>query len=105
VERFDSQKEEARPSVLTRSARTAQKAGVSMIQETRANWDGALGGRRRAPSWSGETRELLAHFGDPFHAGHDDDEFAGKHFARIVVIGSGGNAAILAILVQQTTAQ
>ena len=42
--------------------------------------------------------EFLAHIGD-FHAGHDD-ELAGLHFARFVIIGKlTGDTAILAILV------
>ena len=42
--------------------------------------------------------ELLTHFGD-FHARHDD-KFAGKHFARLVVVWElAGDAAILAVLI------
>jgi hypothetical protein len=42
--------------------------------------------------------QLLAHVGD-FHAGHHD-EFAGEHFARLVIIGElASYAAILAILI------
>ena len=60
--------------------------------------DGCVGGELGAEA----PLELLAHFGD-FHAGHDD-EFAGEHFARLVVIGKlAGDAAILAILVPAET--
>ena len=42
--------------------------------------------------------QLLTHFGD-FHTRHDD-KFAGKHFARLVVVGElTADAAILAILI------
>ena len=42
--------------------------------------------------------QLLTQFGD-FHTRHDD-KFAGKHFARLVVVGElTSDAAILAILI------
>ena len=56
--------------------------------------DGGVGGELGAEA----PLQLLAHFAD-FHTGHDD-EFAGEHFARLVVIGKlAGDAAILAILI------
>jgi hypothetical protein len=42
--------------------------------------------------------QFLTHVGN-FHAGHDD-EFTGKHFARLVIVGKlTGDAAVLTILI------
>ena len=61
--------------------------------------DGGIRGKLRAQA----PFQFLAHIGD-FHAGHDN-EFAGKHFPRLVIIGKlAGDAAILTILIPAETA-